>query len=653
MKHGGIGQHKPSLMRVIFALLNIFLVLVLIASINFVIFRVDVPDRAFIPKGLGPEAIDALTEEFRLDDNVVLQYFDYLAKTFTGDFYKSTVCRPGHEVDSLVYHAAIRTLFLFAVVSAVSIPLGAVWGCKSGKNASDWRGKLLHIIAVSSFVFPLLVLICYLMLASDRLGLDLPVRGDGFSDGTVSAIQHVILPALALIIPGSAFVALVTRSGALRGKRFGDHPSPLSSMGHSDPFAYYFFPLAMATVITAEIVFQYHGLGRLMLDGWYHYDLPVVMACVFVISVIVFSFQLLFRAVRERRRFMLSAESILGPLRKGDTKGADASRLEPRASLSVSEVLACFKRVGRSYAKNRSGVVAAVILMVILLLGLFAGVLSTVPNPDYPANREYAVPSANWYNPLPPSLSPSPFTGLLHPLGTDQMGIDLYSLNLYAAWDGISLVIWIAAVSVICGLAVGFLSIVKSHHVGCSSRMVGRVMAVVSQSLLAISPPVILLIYRTHDVYFVSPGLLVVLLIYGCVYRTITWPLSDSLQGVIHKRGWREFGKSLTSSLRVLRCRVFLVLSRTLHVTKYVIVLMIALQWGFSWFHTFGSYLFAGWYDIIESAYFYGAFLGGYTWWIVPPVLGIIALAVCSYICISTLEEVFDEEASRAPSAKP
>ena len=649
MRFGGIGRWKPLAMRIFFSLLSIILVLVLIASINFAIFRTQGDEGWFIPMIMPGELEDTVREELRLDEHIVVQYFDYLASTFTGDFYTSTRVQMYADIESFIYDKAIVTIFLLAIVSTASILLGMAWGRYVKKNAEKASGKLLHVLAVSSLSFPVFWLVVSLWMVSDNLDLRLHIWGNGFDEGVVGALQHAILPILGTMAAGSGFFALVTRAGLLRAERLGEKTTTFTALDYVNPFPYFLFPLMMIGILDVDMRFSYDGLGTLVRDAFFNQDVAVLMACFFVISAITFFSQLAFRAVRERSRFMHPIDGILGPLEGTESQKALGLRRKPLERLSISLLVSESKKLAGAYMRHKSGVAAVIVLAIILVLGLFADVLSTVPDPLYVQNHEPNVIEDGmivWENPSPPSLTESPYTGFLHPLGTDHKGQDIYSMNLYAAGQGMAVVLWTCAISVLCGLFVGFLAIVSAHYTGLLSRLRRHSMAIVSLSFLAILVPLILICLMRTPYYDQVPPVefLLILSFYCWAYRTITWPLSNSLRSVRSGRRWNETGKILRDSMSLFRCYSPLVLSRTLHITKYVVVLMFVFS-SLLWMNLRQIFdLAISWDNLLESAYSFGAFYTGYWWSTVTPLVGIVTLAVSSYFCIDTLERVFDEQ---------
>lgn len=663
----GIGRRKPLIARISFSILNIFIVLLLIASINFAIFRTYGDEHWLVPRS-SRELRDMVVEELRLDESLVVQYSDYLVSTFTGDFYKSTGVRKFADVESLVYDNALRTICLLAIVSTASVLIGMAWGTYSSRNAEKTSGKLLHTLAVLSLPFPVFQSSIAWLSTRNDLGLDLSIADGVFDEGVAGVLKYVILPTFSLIVAGSGYFAIITRAGLLQARQSNDEASAFKALDYVNPFPYYLLPLLMIGILGMERVYGYDGLGFLIGGALDAQDVPVLMACFFLVSTIVFFFQLAFRAVRERGRFLYPVDDILGPSESAPNWHASHLDSERQEKHSFALLKHRLKRIAGAYVRHGSGVAAFIILAIILLSGFFADVLSTVPSPWEAESRELNVIEDGeimLMNPWPPSLSRSPYSGFLHPLGTDFQGRDVYSMNLYAAGNGMIIVLTTCAISILLGLLVGLLTIASAHRSGPLCRLGKCSMTVVSQAMLAIPATLIvisLMVSPYGDTVFGYPYriliqappviFLLTLSIYCWAYRTISRPLSGSLPSFVGRRRWRE---RLKDSKSQFRRYLPLVLSRTLHVTKYTVVFVIILSSVYALF-LFYIDIVPIWDHMLMEVYSYGAFAGGYWWWIAVPLAGVLLLVVSSYYCIDTLEraliEMAESDAASDRSAK-
>jgi peptide/nickel transport system permease protein len=671
MKRGGTGRWKTLAVRMFFILLNILIVLLLVASINFAIFRTYSDETWIVPR-LSGEYHRLVIEDLGLDDSLIAQYLDYLINTFTGHFYQSTGAHKLTEIESFIYDYASRTVFLLAIASTVSIILGLLWGSYSGRNANKPSGKLAHVLAVVAFAVPVFQLSLTLSWADFTANLGLAWTEDDSCVNIIDVLRHSILPTASLTVLGSGYFALVTRAGTLRAARLGRETSPLRSLDYVNPFPYLLMPLLVAGIFGVEPAFGYEGIGYLVLRSIALFDIPATMACFFLISVIVYFSQLMFRAVRERTRFMQPIDAALKPcepvggfhIRYPESTGMDRP--------FFGSITRRSREIAGAYMKHSSGKLALIILLAILLCGLFADVMSTVPQPWTPESRELNVIEDGevvWMNPLPPSLSSSPYSGMIHPLGTDYIGRDLYSMNLYAAGNGLIVVILTVAISVSLGLLVGYIGVLSANFAGLSSKFGRRSMAMVGQTLLAI-PGILILVSvlvspygwglwdDSHSVLVESS--LVILLLMVSIYcwtygeLTVTPPgLSMLNEG---RRGWRRMSVAISYSARFFGCNSALVLSRVLRVTKYsvVVVFLFASIASMRLWPLLGVFDFAStWNQMLGDARSYGLFADQYWWWIAVPVAGTLLLIVSSYFFLDTLELVFAERAQDATSSAP
>jgi peptide/nickel transport system permease protein len=272
---------------------------------------------ALIPVGLGVVAVVSLLIHTvpgdpadmilgpyaTLEEKVQLKKDLGLDKPFLeelGAFYVEIA--HGHLGDSLIYRKPVETLIAqrirptlelaclaMIVALCLSLPLGILSALKQGK-LTDFTamGFALTGIAVPNFwLGPMLVL-----LFSLRLGL-FPVSERGSWD-------TYVLPALTLGIPLSAMLSRMTRNSMLdnlkedfvrtaRAKGVREtvvvlkHVLRNASLPLVTIAGLQFGALLTGAIIT-ERIFDWPGLGSLILDGINNRDYPVVQGCVLVFS---------------------------------------------------------------------------------------------------------------------------------------------------------------------------------------------------------------------------------------------------------------------------------------------------------------------------------------------------------------------------------
>ena len=271
-------------------------------------------------RGISPERLAQFRHELGLDQPVWKQFLDYATGLVHGDFGTSVVTNEKVLTEFLQLFPATLELAFFAMIFAIllGIPAGVVAALKRG-SVYD---QALMGLSLTGFSMPIfwwgLLLI---MFVSERLGwtpvsgrIDLikfyfePVTGfmivDAFlSDqaGAVkSAFHHLVLPMVVLGTQPLATLARMTRSSMLEvlGEDYvrtahAKGLSPFRVVGlHALRNALIpvvtmmglQFGFLLGGSIVVETVFNWPGLGRLLVDAVNQRDYPVIQGLVLLFS---------------------------------------------------------------------------------------------------------------------------------------------------------------------------------------------------------------------------------------------------------------------------------------------------------------------------------------------------------------------------------
>ena len=209
-------------------------VLVGLSILIFVVARIIPGDPARMALGsvATPEQVEKLRHRLHLDESLPVQYWEFIKGLARGDFGESLVTRRSVSLDLVDTFPATLELVLAAglIMVLVGVPLGII-AARYRDTAIDNIARLLALLGV---VTPSFVWAVFLMLLlSFVLGL-LPVAGrlskafdpppivsgmytfDALIAGQWrafwDAIQHLILPALALALAGMGQAARLTRT---------------------------------------------------------------------------------------------------------------------------------------------------------------------------------------------------------------------------------------------------------------------------------------------------------------------------------------------------------------------------------------------------------------------------------------------------------
>ena len=258
------------------------------------------PTALLLPVEASDEDIARLRTALGLDQSLVIQYVKFLLNTLTGDFGESL--RQRSSALGLVVERLPATLELaltsFALGMALAFGIGLATRLSTSSRlraAVMWIALARQAIPVFSFGL-LLILIFAVWLRW------LPSLGRG-------GLQHLVLPALTL---ATYELALYLRlfNASLGNEQRQDYVRTAYSKGQSRAkvIIRHMLPNALLPLVTiaginlglllggtvvTETVFSWPGVGRLMVQSVSQRDYPVIIAGVFVISLIFVAVNLL------------------------------------------------------------------------------------------------------------------------------------------------------------------------------------------------------------------------------------------------------------------------------------------------------------------------------------------------------------------------
>ena len=182
-------------------------VLMVVATLTFIIMRL-VPGGPFDEeKKLPPEILANIHSKYHLDESVMTQYLLYLKQLVQGDMGPSYkyLGRDVTDIISDTFPVSI-TLGLLAmlVVVGVGVPVG-VWSAYRQNSIIDHTCVFFATLGISVPSFVLGTVLVWLM--SHKLHWFPPALWEG--------PRHMVLPALALGAPFCGYIARLTRSAVL------------------------------------------------------------------------------------------------------------------------------------------------------------------------------------------------------------------------------------------------------------------------------------------------------------------------------------------------------------------------------------------------------------------------------------------------------
>lgn len=244
---------------------------------------------------VSAQMITEVSARYDLNDPLWKQYTDWLySAVFRGDLGTSFVYFDT-PVMSLISLAIVPTLILAGASMLIVIVVGIPLGIYSAIHENSPGDIIIRCATVFSISFPSFW-VALMLIFVFSISLDwLPVTGYG-------TLANLILPAVALALHPTAVIIRIVRTSMLetlgqqyitfaiaKGLSFRriiwNHAVKNALIPVVTLLGLYFGHLLAGTVII-ESIFAWPGIGKLLVDGVFSHDIPVVTSCIVVIVTI-------------------------------------------------------------------------------------------------------------------------------------------------------------------------------------------------------------------------------------------------------------------------------------------------------------------------------------------------------------------------------
>lgn len=292
--------------RLILALITLFI----ISLIVFIGVEALPGDSAtgYLGQMATPESLAALREEFGLNDPVVQRYFDWLGGILKGDLGVSMVKRK--PVAELIGNRFRNTLVLAIAAALVGIPLAIVLGVIAGLMRDKWPDILVSTASIIAMTLPgfvtatLLIYVFAIRLemfpAITLLPTDVPV---------VELLPNIVLPIITLTLIMVAHILRLVRTNMIdvmtsdyvQMARLKGVPTRQIVFKHALPNA--MLPTINVVALTLawllggvaiiETVFNYPGIGKLMIGAITDRDFALVQGIAIILSAVYIALNLI------------------------------------------------------------------------------------------------------------------------------------------------------------------------------------------------------------------------------------------------------------------------------------------------------------------------------------------------------------------------
>ncbi len=300
------------------------LVMLGVITLIFVLFNLlpGDPARMMLGQNADRESIEILHKELGLDKPVYVQYFNYINDLSPigfdkdGSFgFKTPDLRrsyqSGRSVSSILADSFPNTILLAVVSIAFAFVVGVSLGALAAIYSDTWFEKFVLVItslgmSLPSFFAAILIAWFFAFILADYTGLSMfgsLYSVDDFGNGEYIDLKNLILPALTLGIRPLAVICELTKS-TMKEVLQQDYIRTAKAKGLSkfqiitkhalrntlNPVVSSisgWFASLIAGAVFVEYIFDWKGVGVVIVDSLEKYDFPVLMGSLIVICVML------------------------------------------------------------------------------------------------------------------------------------------------------------------------------------------------------------------------------------------------------------------------------------------------------------------------------------------------------------------------------
>ncbi|MDW7745951.1 ABC transporter permease [Halomonas sp.] len=298
-----------------YALRRLLLTLPVLLGLSVIVFLImslipGDPAQAILGSYATPENLERLRSDLGLDLPLPQQYLVWLGNILQGDLGRSyALNRP--VLDEVLERFG-ATLLLAGTSLVLCTLVGVVAGIISAVRQYGWGDRLITLLVLVGISVPAfwLGMLMIMVFAVDlrwfpASGMTAPYGGGGVLD----ILHHLVLPAIALAVVAAGVIARLTRSNMLevlrqdyirtaRAKRLGEHRVVLRhafkvALVNLIPVIGVQAGFVIGGAVYIETVFQWPGIGRMLVNAIATRDLLLVQGGVLVVAAAYVLFNLL------------------------------------------------------------------------------------------------------------------------------------------------------------------------------------------------------------------------------------------------------------------------------------------------------------------------------------------------------------------------
>jgi len=266
------------------------------------------PARQALGRYASQQAVDELRTEMGLDRPAPVRYYNWMSGILRGDFGESIHYR--RPVRDLVSVRLERSLTLAGLGFAFMIPMGLALGCIAGITEGRPPDRIISLISsvfvsIPTFASGIFLIVVFSLWLGWFPGVSIPDPDASF----LQTAKTLILPILVLSLDEIGYLARMTRvsmaevmrSDYIRTAILKGIPKRSVIFRHAlrnalvAPFTAIMLHInwLIGGVVVVEVLFNYPGLGRLLLDAALRNDITLLMGGTLVLTFVAVATQVI------------------------------------------------------------------------------------------------------------------------------------------------------------------------------------------------------------------------------------------------------------------------------------------------------------------------------------------------------------------------
>jgi peptide/nickel transport system permease protein len=273
------------------------------------------PTSLYFNPNMPPEVIEQLRRNLGLDQPIHIRYLRWLGSFLTGNFGYSFA--QGRPVADILFEAVPNTIMLTAFALVLTFVLGILIGAFQAVRQYSAGDSILSVVSLFFYSMPpfwlALMMMLLFSLKAHQWGWPIALPATGITSvdydfmplgaRIVDRIEHLILPTATLTLALAAGISRYTRGQMLevirqdyiRTARAKGLPERTVILKHAlrnslipvITLVGLYLPYLFSGTVFVESIFGWPGMGRVIVDGIFQRDYPLVMATSFLFAAMV------------------------------------------------------------------------------------------------------------------------------------------------------------------------------------------------------------------------------------------------------------------------------------------------------------------------------------------------------------------------------